>query len=378
MRTEKAGATLFLGEQRLLSAGVLGLRYLRRGQDDQPLVVFLPGAAHLARIAYGDPTSSRMDFLDHWLETRGIGLAALSYPSDHPAIDAPMPTLTIDAWARWIATVVAEVLQNTPNRCVVVVMWSMAGRSAAAVNGTLKKHGINAICFISLAATPPLSGLIPTTPGGEALTPDGLWARTVASAPDGIQDRLTQGFLSSLADQRQRDGHRSLDEEVYLRDYLCNTPIMLRGSPQRYNELGVIWDREAAEVDMAATQFSQFPLTAMIVPTDRSDEGHALGDQAAWSFINAQMIRTIAAELGTEQWEKLRALVRELPQRLYREVPGGHFFFVGRSGAEATADRITRLIIEARQLHSEIDLILEGSRGAKAISAFGEIAGDTK
>lgn len=371
----KTDATLSAGEERLLRAGVAGLRYLRRGHDDQPLVIFLPGGAHLARIAYGDPTSSRRDFLDYWLEERGIGLAALSPPTDHPAIDAAMPTLTIDAWAQWLATVVAEILRDTPNRSVVVAMWSMAGRSAAAVNAKLEKQGISAICFISLAATPPLPGLIPMKDGGEALTPGGLWARTVASAPDGIRDGFTQGFLLSLADQAQRNRRQILDEEVYLRDYLCNTPIMLRGSAQRYTNNGMIWDREAAEADVAATQFACFPLTGMIVPTDRSDEGHALGDQAGWSFFNAQKIRAIAAasEMEPEQWEKLRALSRELPQRLYREVTGGHFFFVGESGAKATVEQMTHLIDESRRLHSEIKSILEPSRDNKPIGAVGEL-----
>lgn len=367
MTIEKVHKALFAGEERLLRAGVTGLRYLRRGHDHQPLVIFLPGGAHLARIAYGDPTSSRMDFLDYWLEERGIGLAALSYPSDHPAIDAVLPALTIDEWAQWIATVVAEVLGTASNRSVVVAMWSMAGRSAAAVNARLAKQGINAICFISLAATPPIPGLIPIRHGGEALTPGGLWARTVTSASDGIQDWIIQLFLFGLADQAQRNGRQIIDEQIYLRDYLCNTPIMLRGSSQRYTELGIVWDLEAAEADTSATHFSCFPQTAIIVPTDRSDESHALGDQTGWSFFNAQNIRAIAAasELEAKQWEKLRALVRELPQRLYREVPGGHFFFVGESGAKATVEQMSQLIDEARRLHNEIESILKPNRSTK-------------
>lgn len=68
MTVKKANATLFAGEEQVLRDGVVGLRYLRRRRDDQPLVIFLPGGAHLARIAYGDPTSSRSDFLNYWLE----------------------------------------------------------------------------------------------------------------------------------------------------------------------------------------------------------------------------------------------------------------------------------------------------------------------
>lgn len=363
--TIKADETLFAGELQLRRANVAGLRYLRRGNDEHPLVVFLPGGAHLARIAYGDPTSSRLDFLDYWLEERGIGLIALSYPSDHPALNAILPTLTIDTWARWIAAVVAESLEGVWNRSVVVAIWSMAGSSIAAVNARLEEQGIRVICSISMAATPPLPGLSLLDQDGESLTPSGLWARTAASAPDGIRDRRIQLFLSSLADQARRNDRQILGEDVYLRDYVCNTPIMLRGSAQRYTELGVTWDKQAAEVDTRATQFASFPLTAMIAPTDRSDEGHAFGDQTAWSFFNAQKIRALAAraDLEVSQWQELRALARDLPRRLYSEVPGGHFFFVGELGAKATVDQMAHAITEARRLHNEIQSILKPNRG---------------
>ncbi|WP_426441268.1 hypothetical protein [Bradyrhizobium genosp. P] len=108
--------------------------------------------------------------------------------------------------------------------------------------------------------------------------------------------------------------------------------------------------------DTGATQFACCPLTAVIAPTDRSDEGHALGDQAGWSFFNAQRIRALAAgsALKANQWDSLRTLTREPPRRLYREMPEGHFFFVGESGAKATVEQMHQLIFEAHRLHNEI------------------------
>lgn len=356
--------TLFAGEERIEHAGVAGLRYLRPGDPARPLVVFLPGGAHLARIAYGDPASRRDDFLDHWLDRHGMGLLGLSYPSDHPAIGAAPADLTISAWADWVGSVVSDVLRGTPARPVVVAMWSMAGRSVAAVNAALARRGVDAACFLSLAATPPLPGLVPVDPGGEALTPQGLWARTAAAAPDGLRDRLIQKFLAGLADQGRGNGRPILGEEVYLHHYLCNTPIMLRGTVQRHSALGPGWDPGEAQDDMAATRFAEFPLTVMIVPTDRADEGHALGDRTAWHFFNTQRIRAEAAPLDLDagQWASLRTLVETLPSRLCREVRGGHFFFVGAQGAEATAAHIASLVDEAQGLRSDITAILSPHR----------------
>ncbi|MGF6430865.1 MULTISPECIES: hypothetical protein [Bradyrhizobium] len=350
MRRPQTGM-LFAGEELVEHSGVRGLRYFRAGKSDCPLVVFLPGGVHLARISYGDPFSHRADFLDHWLEQKGIGLLALSYPTDHPSIGAIVPDLTIAGWANWIASVTSDVLRETPDRPVAVAMWSMAGRSVAAVNTALKARGIDAVCFLSLAASPPIAGLNLVQQGGDPLTPDGLWTGGV----------YIDGFLPSLSHQNQINGRRILDEQLYLEHYLCNTPVMLRGTSQRFSDQGTFWNFEEAHDDMRASSFSEFPLAATISPTDRSDDGHALADPINWNFFNIQMIRSQARALDFDagRWKELRALTRTLPSRLSRDVAGGHFFFVGARGAEQTAHHITELYSEVRSLRAEIRALLE-------------------
>ncbi|MGL3210532.1 hypothetical protein [Bradyrhizobium sp. BR 1433] len=342
---------LFAGEERVECAGVRGLRYFRGGNSNCPLVIFLPGGVHLARISYGDPCSDRADFLDYWLEQKGLGLLALSYPTDHPCIGEIVPDLTIARWADWIASVASDVLRETLDRPVVVAMWSMAGRSVAAVNRALEARSIDAVCFLSLAASPPIAGLNYVKPGGDALTPDGLWKGGV----------YVDGFLPSLSYQNRINGHRILDEVRYLEQYLCNTPVMLRGTPQRFSGGGSFWNLEDAHDDMRASSFSEFPLTATISPTDISDDGHALGDRINWNFFNIQKIRSQARapDLDAGRWSRLCALTRTLPSRLSRDVVGGHFFFAGARGAEETAHHITELYAEMRNLRAEIRQLLE-------------------
>src|SRR3979411_840362 len=61
--------------------GVDVRHYFRRGlAPNAPLVVFLPGAAHVGRVAYGHNGARPEDFLDFWLAQVGYGLLALSYP----------------------------------------------------------------------------------------------------------------------------------------------------------------------------------------------------------------------------------------------------------------------------------------------------------
>lgn len=78
MPTSNSRAELFPGESLFTQNGIDSLIYLREGTPDSPLIVFLPGGAHLGRIAYGDPLSQRSNFLDYWLEQAGMGMLAIS------------------------------------------------------------------------------------------------------------------------------------------------------------------------------------------------------------------------------------------------------------------------------------------------------------
>ncbi|MFB9264922.1 hypothetical protein ACFFWD_17440 [Bradyrhizobium erythrophlei] len=102
-------------------------------------------------------------------------------------------------------------------------------------------------------------------------------------------------------------------------------------------------------------------MTAMIVPTERSDEGQVLCDRLNWHFLNAQRIRSDANTIGLDaaRWDRLRAVVSDLPSRLQRDVRAGHFFFVGEQGDKETAAHFLDLIADARSVRAELRAILE-------------------
>ena len=58
-------------ERAVISNRVPLVVHERRGAVDRPLTVFLPGAIHLARVAYGHEGSRPDDFLAHWFERAG-------------------------------------------------------------------------------------------------------------------------------------------------------------------------------------------------------------------------------------------------------------------------------------------------------------------
>ena len=63
---------LYEDEQSVELAGFPAVTYFRAGDAAKPLIVFVPGAHHAARIAYGGHKGGRSeDFLAHWLKEKG-------------------------------------------------------------------------------------------------------------------------------------------------------------------------------------------------------------------------------------------------------------------------------------------------------------------
>lgn len=352
----------FPGEALTNHRAVAAMSYFRAGSPDRPLVVFLPGGGHLARIAYGHPAAEPRDFLDFWLERKGCGLLGLSYPTDHAAIRSARSDLTIREWAGWVASSIAKALDAAPASHVIVAMWSMAGRSVRAVNKAIIDNGPVRSFFISLAATPPLPGLIPLMEGGEPLTEDGWWALMPRAGHS--KHIFVEGFEAALADQSDIARRDILSVADYHANYLCNTPIMLRGTAQRIIDGRVMWSEEEAIDDMGATQFGTFPLTAAIVPTHFSDAMHVLGDRTAWTHFNIQrLIHDVSgrSDFGSQkqQWRDIRALADRLHGQLSADIAGGHFFFLGETGARETVRLILSLSVALQNVMAEIAAILE-------------------
>jgi hypothetical protein len=356
-RAALAAPVLFEGECLRATAGFPAIAYWRRGLPCHPVVVFLPAAGHLARVAYGHPGSNPRDFLDVWLAERGYGLLVLSYPSDHAAFDRLYPDMTVAQWGASSAGIACDLLrqeQAPPN--VVLAGWSMAGRAVQAFHAAASVLGLNVECFISLAATPPIPKLAPVNPAGEPRTADGLW--DIWSARDSTGKTRVETWSGELAQQCAAEGRQIIDGDAYRSLYLANFPIRLRGEPDQGHELPGL---AATIADLGTLRFDQFPLIGAVVPTAPSDARHALTDQAAWHFFNAQTIfagctAPIAFDrLTVAQWTDLRALVGGLADRLTRWSKDGHFFFLGVRGACETTAYLQSLVDEARLIRQEMD-----------------------
>ena len=334
---ERAG--LYPGESVEEAAGFPAITHFTAGEPDRPLVVFVPGAHHAARVAYGGHEGARKeDFLAHHLAERGYNVLAVSYPIglEEGGLPTDHPGFTIRDWGAQVVELAQRTLEERElDGPVIVLGWSMGGKSAQPVFAAAQERGLDLDLFVSLAATPPLPGLI-------ALT------REYPMLESGYADRRGDfdRWHAQVAAGGEAQGREIVPEDVFKTQYQGDIPINLQGYGQRYRDGAFVMDPMADMEDAQPFAFDSYPLIAAIVPNGRADARHALTDRAAWGLYNANtlfnrhMADVDVDALSDEEWAALTALSDGLDDRLTRRVDGNHFFFMGEVGAEATAEAV--------------------------------------
>ncbi|NTE65128.1 hypothetical protein G6M85_05820 [Agrobacterium tumefaciens] len=338
-------------------AGFPAIARYEEGLPERPLILFLPGGGNLARIAYGHDGSDRSDFLLHWLQEAGYPTLALSYPSNHPAFGAARyPDMNIRDWARSSAEIVAGFINrgNLPPNFI-AIGWSLAGRVVNNLLKASKTHGLHLTSFIGLAAVAPMPGLGVLAPADVRLSADGLWNASALEGPVARGRDIELSIINSI------NGRVVISPDEYRREYAVDTPLNLRGEPLRSRGGEIVEDAGEAVTDQGFYDFAHHPLTSTIVGTDQEDSRHVLAAGATWGFLNAQSLylrqiqpRADKSRISDDNWDRIRHLMASIPTRLTRHVKGAHFFFVGRKGAEATAQLIEELILEMRGIRTEM------------------------
>lgn len=353
-------ATLFPGERVVIGAGFPALAMFRRGAPSKPLVLFVPGGGHLARIYYGHPQARPEDFLFTHLARAGFSTLALSYPTSHPALNRPIPGMTIAQWAQSSAAIAAGYIdkEKLPAR-VIVLGWSLGGRVARDIAVAFRELAIELELFVGLSAALPMPGFGSLQPAALVLTREGL--RDDSSA----QSSIFKSREAQLAVSDRINGRVVIERSAYARLYVADSPINFRGEPERYTEHGLIPDIATAIADQGTFDFASYPLCGVIAAGGPSDARFALTSAAAWGMLNTQalyfqMIKPVldARELAPQKWTAIRALMDGLIARLSRHVEGSHFFFLGEIGAAAAARHIQELVGEGAAIRRELSTLL--------------------
>jgi hypothetical protein len=346
----KRVSMLAVGEEVCCAAGYPSLTYFHPGRVAGPLVVFVPGAAHLGRIAYGHAGADPQDFMAAWLQEMGFPFAAVSYPMAHAVYGRKVfPFFTIRDWGRQAATVAADLIRRhrlSPR--IVVVGWSMAGHVPATFTEAARELGLDVRVFISLCGTPPLPGQLP-----------GLEEELVAdTAGLAAYHPFLPFFERSVSEQNALNHHDAIPLHLYAREYLGAFSVNLWGSSIRYRRGRFVRDEGAAVEDMGSFRYHHFPLIATIVNEQPTDPMHALTDRHRWAFYQMNALYDSVfthspmarPNFSPAAWDELHALFDTLPRSLSRTISGNHWSFVGRIGARQAADNIASLIEAAEEV----------------------------
>ncbi|MHA7869838.1 MAG: hypothetical protein ACX93U_20365 [Salipiger thiooxidans] len=272
---------LYEGEQHVVAAGRPAVSYYLEGNKDQPLIVFIPGAAHSARIAYGGHEGgNEEDFLAHWLQNRGYNFLGVSYPIDTESglFEEDQPDFTVREWGRQAMEIAQTVIdENNLTGGVVVIGWSMGGKIPQAVYEAAGELGVPFDFYLSFVATPAIPGMTSLT-------------RTFEMAESGYGDRSSSanGWVKQLAANDALNGHEIIPEDIYRSQYIGEMSVNLEGVEQRYRDGAFVMDWAEGLEDNGAFQFENFPLVAMILNDERADSRHAIVDKAAWLLISTQ------------------------------------------------------------------------------------------
>lgn len=353
-------SVVFPEERLVWGEGFPALSMFTRGLAARPLVLFLPGGGHLARIAYGHPDAEPEDFLLTHLSRVGFTTLALSYPSAHPSMNHPAPGMTLQQWAASSAAITARYLdtERLPTR-VIALGWSLAGRLARNLAVALQRFGITLEVFIGLSAAPPIPGFGGLSPAQLKLASSGLL--------DGSSEHssIFRSREAHLAHIDRLNGRIVIPRDVYARHYVTDSPINFRGEAERYEAHRLVPDLAAAIADQGTFDYANYPLCGVIAAGDALDMHHALTDAAAFGMLNAQalyhqMVRPALTGRAPEpqQWDGVRRVFDSLIHRLRRHVDGGHFFFVGATGARETAEHVQTLAEEAVATRRELSALL--------------------
>jgi hypothetical protein len=355
------GFNLYDGEQSNIVAHHPVVHWFIPGRDfSQPLVVFVPGMAHNARISYGHPGSHTKDFLAHWFHHYGYNFLAISYPLDAevPIMPATSPHFTIPEWGTQAAIVISRVVKaNSLDGKIIILGWSMAGKILYPVTDELNNLGLDVDLFVSLAATPALHGILP--PVAE---------HHLDQTASGYSKRpsVKKTFRRHLDEQEQINGLAGsrfiIDPAIYEREYLGATPVGLTACGYEFDLHTGTFVKERNPWQLLADgqvhKFGDLPPMAAILPTSGLDFRHGITDKATWSYLVIQ--RTMSwlgrdprvrrylqstedssqARLAIDRshFQELQKVVSDIPELLTTEIMGNHFFFVGEFGAKKTVE----------------------------------------
>ncbi|RAP36068.1 hypothetical protein B1207_10890 [Legionella quinlivanii] len=352
----QAKAGLYPGETIMKGGGAESLVFFKKGDPDKPLIVFVPGDSHLARISYGFPHGKEKDFLAYWLNKKGYSFLGISYPLENPVYTQVYPGFSIHDWGEQIAEISQQIIEKHKlSNKIVILGWSMGGSIEETATSAAVKHGLEVQLFIGLSAVPPLPYVMQSGPYSTGT----MRANHLAD-----RSKLFPIFYQLIEQQNQLNQHKIIPETVYTSEFIGHIPAALAAEGYMYQNRHLVKNIPSTLKDGQVFDFANTPWIALIVDDSMTTAKISLIDPAAWNFLRAEMIYSqyLKGKLSgasSHKWHKISELLNSLPQLLTMTVNGNHFFFLGEKGARKTAEQINELLGRVDSLKEKLHKLLQ-------------------
>lgn len=350
---------LFPGEEMLLTNGIETLNYFKVGDPDKPLVIFVPGGFHLARVAYGYPGGNEKDFLAYWLGQKGYSFLGASYPTGNKVYSRAYPGFSIRDWGKQVAAVAKHYVdRHQLSGEVIVLGWSAGGQIAQSVYEASQSAGLDMSLYVSIASTPPIPLLL-AAPGAISKAENGL-----SKAP-----QFYDLFKKYVVAQDRLNGHEIMPWSTFEAEVLGDIPVALNAimMASRYENGEFVEDLEWSMADTGGLKVTDFPFVVTISGNKVLDNDHALTDRGNWGLYQVQhLYRNLvlpvlskSEDIDPARWQSLMDRMSYATSgALNARVPGNHFFWYGEVGARETVQQLDMLILRASNLRADIQRTL--------------------
>lgn len=348
-----AQSNLYEGEQLIEVNKIQTLFKFIKGDENKPLVIFVPGAAHLARISYGFPGGNEDDFLSYWLHKKGYSFLGVSYPTDNPVYTKIYPSFNIQDWGNQVATLAKKMIdQNHLPNHVVVLGWSMGGNAEASIGEAFGKQHIKIDSFIGLSAVTPISYLGQKIIGlkGNDMLPNQL-----------LDERpFFNLFANLIEEQNKYNDHEIIPKKIYLNEFIGNIPVALTGQGYHFTKNKFKFSTQYYLDDSGAFDFKNTPWISLLADDAFDTPKINLIDTSAWNYLRSEMlyaqyIAPMNVNANAEKYNATKLMLTQIPQYLSETVHGTHFFFVGKKGARETAEKIELMLQHVNEMKQKLE-----------------------
>ncbi|KIV79324.1 hypothetical protein PV11_06890 [Exophiala sideris] len=334
---------LYEGETLTTVNDAPAITYFKRGDPSKPLAVFIPGAAHLARVSYGGHVGyDPKDFIAHWLPEHGYSFLAISYPLEtKPSVmPASRPDFTVREWGTQAVQITRQMIDREKlTNNVVLLVWSMGGKIIQPYVLAARELSIDVDFAVPIVATPAVRGVREKPP----LTPSESGYATGL----GLTDRY---FLIQLHEQCALNGNRPIiPEDVYLREYMGNFPVGMGCYGIRWSQRDRAFTEDASTGYEVADQMSlaELPYLCSISCNSAADLRHSIADFHTWGFMLTYKLlggikpsTRAALHKNSQKGRDVIRLIHSAPEIFSATVEGGHDCFIGEKGAKRTAELV--------------------------------------